>query len=219
MRLVNKIALSLVAASTLILAGCNNDAKPAMQEVVKPTISEESLGLRKVDLYNEKTVTPDETIYSKKMAGSSHTIKRAFQDAPPMIPHEVTGMLPITISDNQCATCHVDSAPYDTSIPSVPISHLTDFRPLTTVAKNGQLVKNGQTIDNTSTANMDYVTVKKGKTLVGARFSCTQCHAPQSQGKLVVESTFEAVYSDKDGATKSSWKGSRLTDALDTLKD
>ena len=47
--------------------------------------------------------------------------------------------------------------------------------------------------------------------LVGARFNCTQCHAPQSTGKLVVESTFEAVYSDKDGASKSSWMGDKIT--------
>ena len=55
-----------------------------------------------------------------------------------------------------------------------------------------------------------------GDKLPGARFNCTQCHAPQSTGKLAVENTFKAVYSDKDGASKSRWIGTRLTDALDT---
>ena len=101
MKLVTKMGLSLVGVSVLFFAGCDMNATPAKQEMAKPTITEESLGLRKVDLYSENTVTPDETNYGKSMAGSGHTINRAFQDAPPMIPHDVEGMLPITIDSNQ----------------------------------------------------------------------------------------------------------------------
>jgi len=181
-------------------------------------VTEESLGLRKTNLYTEDTTTGDKTMYGTQYAGSGYKIKRAFQDAPPMIPHDVEGLLPITINNNQCVSCHApEVAPSMGALP-YPKSHMTDFRPTTSMSKSGKIVKNGKEIDNTSSDTLEYVTVKdtNGK-LAGARFSCTQCHAPQSTGKLAVENTFEAVYSDKDGDTKSAWVGTRLTDDLETI--
>jgi len=181
------------------------------------SVTEESLGLRKTDLYTEDTTTGDKTMYGKGYAGSGYKIQRAFQDAPPMIPHDTEGMLPITISNNQCTSCHApEVAPSMGALP-YPVSHMTDFRPMTQMSDEGKIVKNGKTIENTSSDKMEHVTIKDtGGKLTGARFNCTQCHAPQSTGKLAVENTFEAVYSDKDGATKSSWVGTRLTDDLET---
>jgi len=181
------------------------------------SVTEESLGLRKTDLYTEDTTTGDKTMYGTGYAGSGYKIKRAFQDAPPMIPHDTEGMLPITINNNQCTSCHAPEVASSMGALPYPVSHMTDFRPMTTLSTEGNIVKNGKTIENTSSDTMDHVTIKEtGGKLTGARFNCTQCHAPQSTGKLVVENTFEAVYSDKDGATKSSWVGTRLTDALET---
>ena len=53
-------------------------------------------------------------------------------------------------------------------------------------------------------------------TLVNARFNCSQCHAPQSEGQLV-GNTFSPDFTSKDGASKSSWNGSKLTEGLDTI--
>ena len=89
MKLVSKIALGSCAIAVLFLAGCNDTATPAKQATAKPSISEESLGLRKVDLYTEVKAVPEKTEYSKNYAGSGKTIDRAFQDAPPMIPHDI----------------------------------------------------------------------------------------------------------------------------------
>ena len=132
MKLVTKIGLGIATASILFVVGCSTTQ----------TYSEESLGLRKVDLYSENTVMPDETKYNKDIAGSSKTINRAFQDAPPMIPHDVEGMLPITINNNQCTSCHApEVAPSMGALP-YPKSHMTDFRPQTGLANDGKITKN-----------------------------------------------------------------------------
>ena len=215
MKTISKITLGITVASAIFISGCNStDASKPI--VAKASISEESLGLRKTDLYTEDTTTGDKTMYGTGYAGSGYKIERAFQDAPPMIPHDTEGMLPITISNNQCTSCHAPEVASSMGALPYPVSHVTDFRPATKMV-DGKIVKNGKVIDNTSSDTLDNVTVKlTGGKLVGARFNCTQCHAPQSTGKLAVENTFEAVYSDADGASKSSWVGTRLTDALDT---
>lgn len=218
MKTIAKFGLGLATATVVFFSGCNNSTDVSNAEMKsKSMVSEESLGLRKTDLYSETLVTPDKTEYSKSSIGSGNTINRAFQDAPPMIPHDVEGMLPITIADNQCKMCHVDSAPYDATIPSVPKSHLTDFRPMTSLAKDGKIVKNGKRIENTSSEKLEYVTIKEKQGLIGARYNCSQCHAPQSEGGLVVDNTFTPEYTTPDGDKKSHWTGSKLTEGLDTL--
>ncbi|WP_373072162.1 nitrate reductase cytochrome c-type subunit [Sulfurimonas sp.] len=212
MKLVTKIGLCMTAVSVLFFNGCNDTAPSAKVErteaVVKPTISEQSLGLRKVDLYSEDSVKPEETKYSKEYAGSGYKINRAFQDAPPMIPHDVEGMLPITINDNQCTSCHMPEVAPSMGATAIPESHFTDFRPKHKF--DGK--KFEKSIDN----NKNEISIKKIGDLAGARFNCSQCHAPQSEGQLV-ENTFTPEYTHKDGAEKSSWSGSKLTEGLDTL--
>jgi len=204
--------MGLILASSILLAEGSKD--------VKPTITEESLGLRKVSLYSEDKAQGDTTKYNEEAAGTSKKIERAFQDAPPMIPHSTEGMLPITIKNNMCTSCHMPAVAAAVKATPIPKSHLIDFRPLTDIAKDGKITKNGVSVDNTSTEKMDYVTIKENKEekLVGARFNCTLCHAPQSKGDAPANN-FKAEFTTKDGATKSSWSGSNLTEGLDTLKD
>jgi cytochrome c-type protein NapB len=217
MKLINTISLCMLGTATLFFSGCNDAATPK-QEVAKPTISEESLGLRKVDLYSEDTVMPDETKYGKDAATTSKTISRAFQDAPPMIPHDVEGMLPITINNNQCVGCHAPGVAQSMNALPYPASHMTNFRPQTAIAKDGRIAKNGKAVDNTSSDKLSHVSIKNLGKLSGARFNCSQCHAPQSQMEAPAN-TFEPDFITKDGAKKSAWKGSSLTDGLNTLMD
>ena len=176
-----KLTLTIATAATVLVVGCT----------ASKTVSEESLGLRTTNLYTESTTTGDKAMYSKTVAGSSTKIERAFENAPPMVPHDVEGMLPITIDNNQCKTCHVDSAPYDTTIPAVPKSHYTDFRPATALDKNGKITKEGKMVVNTS----DFKTVAKPlEMLSGTRFNCSQCHTPQSDSKMVPMNNFESTF-------------------------
>jgi len=206
MKLVTKIGLSIVAISVFFFIGCNS----SNTGVAEPTISEESLGLRKVDLYSEDAAKPDGTQYCKKPAGASETFERAFQDAPPMIPHDVEDMLPITVASNACTGCHApEIAPTMGALP-YPKSHMTDFRPKHKF--DGKKFK--KSIDNMK----NETSIKDMSTLANARYNCSQCHAPQSETEAPAN-TFKAEFTSKDGAKKSSWNGSKLTEGLDTLMD
>ena len=211
MKMINKITLSLAVSTSIFLSGCMDSTEAAKPEVAKATITEASLGLRKTDLYSEDTTVASQTNYGKGQAMGGYMIKRAFQDAPPMIPHDVEGMLPITINNNQCTSCHMPDVAVSMNATPLPSSHFTDFRPKHSF--------DGKMFAKASDNMKNEMAIEKTDKLQGARFNCTQCHAPQSTGDLVVENTFEAVFSDKDGATKSSWSGTRLTDDLNTLGD
>jgi len=203
MKLISKIALSVTAASAIFFAGCTS---------TNDTIATEtSIGYsgNSLSLNDNETIGTPGTKYSTAIAGTSTKIPRAFQDAPPMIPHDTEGMLPITQDNNQCISCHVDSAPYDKTIPSVPVSHMTNFRPASFAA----------TGENTSSENQSNVSIKKLTHLYQGRFNCSQCHAPQATNvKLITNSQFEAKFTSKDGAFKSSWDDTKYMEDIDTTK-
>jgi len=144
---------------------------------VTNTVKEESLGLRNTSIYSEDKVTVDKTQYGSDAPGTSKKIERAFENAPPMIPHDVEGMLPITIDNNQCIMCHEPAVAQSMGAVPYPKSHLTNFRPETKLDKDGKIEKDGKIITNTSDIK---VVEKPLETLAGARFNCSQCHAPQS---------------------------------------
>jgi len=218
MKLLSKITVGLFTAA-LIFVGCGNDAKPTTQESVKPTISEESLGLRKTNLYVEGDETKGhQANYSTAPATTSSKIKRAFQDAPPMIPHDVEGMLPITINDNQCTGCHMPELAESMGATPLPSSHFTDFRPVTSMTNDGRMTKDGKVLKNTTSETREDISIKStGEQLAGARFNCSACHAPQSGDDLAVQNTFEPDYTNPDGTSASSWSGTKLMEGLDTV--
>jgi len=210
MKIISTMTLGLLTA-TLLMTGCGGDAKPETVESeakAVASVSEESLGLRKTDIYQEDDTTASKTEYRSASAGTSTKIKRAFQDAPPMIPHDVTDFLPITRTNNACVGCHApDIAPAMGATP-IPPSHYLDMRPRHIC--DG--VKFKKSIDNTK----NETDVKRLTHLSQARFNCSQCHAPQSQGNPSVENLFEASYTTKGGEFKSSWDEVVLDD-LDTV--
>jgi cytochrome c-type protein NapB len=209
MKIISKLGLSIVTAAAIFVVGCSASQNSTKAKNIK-TVSEESLGLRTTNLYVEDANTyGDATKYGNKPAGTSTKIARAFQDAPPMIPHDVEGMLPITIKDNQCISCHAPAVAASMGATPYPVSHMTNFRPTGSYAISGI---------NTSSESLAHISIQKGGKLVGARFNCSQCHAPQSTVSAAPENTFKAVYSNPDGASKSSWNGTRLMDGIDTTK-
>ncbi len=202
MKIVSKITLSIAIASSIFFAGCTAG-----------TVSEESLGLRNTNLYTEGAeTTGDETKYSTAAAGSGTFIKRAFENAPPMVPHTVEGMLPITIKNNSCIGCHAPDVASAVKATAYPASHMTNYRPNTGIASDGRITKEGKGVDNTS--ELKSVGHKLNR-LAGARYNCSQCHAPQSTGQLV-ENNFEADFRSKDGASRSN-QVSNLMEGLNTI--
>lgn len=212
MKTMSKITIGLAVA--LLMVGCVSESAKATPEktvaLAKP-VSEEYLGLRKTDLYTEDSTTADKTEYRTAQATTSTKIKRAFQDAPPMIPHDTIGMLPIKTEDNRCISCHMPDIAGSMGATPIPVSHFTDFRP------KGKIV-NGQFQLPTDVLKNEVAIVQEDK-LQHSRFNCSACHAPQSQGNLAVENTFEPVFTSKDGANRSSWAGNKITEALNTVGD
>jgi len=151
---LTKVALGLATLAALFFAGCSSSS----------VMTEEELGLRKTNLYTEKGTVGDKTMYGKTSAGQSKLIERAFENAPPMIPHDVTGMLPITTDNNSCVGCHDPASISYSKATPYPKSHMMDFR---------------------SQMNLNRLSEQ--------RFNCSQCHAPQSTGQLV-ENEFEADF-------------------------
>ncbi len=164
-------------------------------------VSEESLGLRKSDLYSEDSTQPQEVTYTKAAPGSSKRFDRAFENAPPMIPHSVDGLLPITKNNNSCLGCHMpDVAPSMGATP-IPPTHFTNFRPMTEIGKDGTMTKEGVEITNTSDIKIVARTEKK---LYQGRFNCSQCHAPQAEVKPLVKNTFSPDFRKADEKKKSN---------------
>lgn len=179
----------------------------------KKEVTEAALGLRKTDLYAEEAETEGAAAtYSTAAPGTSQRIARAFQDAPPMIPHSVEGLLPITTGNNQCVGCHEPEAAKAAGIGATPIppSHFTNFRP--------QHKLEGQDFSRVTDGDKNEVAIKKLDKMSASRFNCSQCHAPQSTGALAVSNTFQADFSDKDGASSSTWYDNMNND-LDTVGD
>ena len=179
----------------------------------KKVVTESTLGLRKADLYSEDTVTPNITDYDRPAPGASTKFERAYVNAPPMIPHSVEGLLPITQSNNQCIGCHMPDTAAAMGATPIPVSHFTNYRP-ETVLKDGELVKEGHKIglakgDFGNVSDIVIAKAKKSDKLYQGRFSCTQCHAPQSKVDTAVGNTFQS-----DGLTDELKTHSSLADAM-----
>jgi len=179
----------------------------------KKVVSELTLGLRQTDLYSEKDETaPVKTDYSRPAPGQSTRFERAYVNAPPMIPHSVDGLLPITQNNNQCLGCHMPDAAKAMGATPIPATHFTNYRP-TTILKNGELVKEGKTVGMKgqmgNVSDIKLAKVKKLDHLYQGRFNCTQCHAPQSKVDTVVGNTFKP-----DGLTPDLKGHSSLADAM-----
>ncbi len=188
--------LSLVAIAAV---GCASGAGNS--------ISEESLGLRKTNLYSEDKVTPPPVKYTDAAPGTAKKFDRSYENAPPLIPHSVEGLLPITKNNNACLGCHMPDVAKSMGATPIPPSHFTDFRPATSL-KNGQLIKEGKTVGpNGQLGNVGDIKIAKAKKLnhlYPGRFNCTQCHVPQANIKPLVKNTFKPEYRKADEKHKSN---------------
>lgn len=187
-----KITLSLFTAaviSTISFAATNT------------TIKDDSIGLRHDSLFKEDKVVGDETKYGTDPAGGSTKIKRAFENAPPMIPHDTEGLLPITIDNNMCTSCHDPLVAESMGATPIPKSHFTNFREYVALNKDGQLERDGKVVENSS----DLATITKPLDMLSnARFNCSACHAPQSDSANVPKNNFAPEFRSSDLNDKSN---------------
>ena len=206
--LIAMAALGLISGALVAGNVVNiNDTASSADRIAKEDLgtrkvfTEEELGLRKVDLYSEDTTTPEEGKFNRAAAGTSDRFERAYTNAPPMIPHDVEGMLPIVTANNACLGCHMPEVAPSVKATAIPASHFANFRPATGMAANGKITKEGKEVDNTG----DFKTVvKKMDKLNPARFNCSQCHAPQANIDPIVANTFTPDFGNDEQKSKSN---------------
>src|SRR5574344_2603272 len=186
-----KIALSIFAITSIFAASVN----------AAQTIKDDSIGLRHESLLDENKVAGDETKYRTDPAGTSTKIERAFENAPPMIPHDTEGMLPITIDNNQCTMCHDPALAESMGATPIPKSHFTSFREQVNLDKKGELQRDGKVVANSSDLK---TIIKPLDHLSNARFNCSACHAPQSDSKIVPKNNFQTEFRSSDLNDKSN---------------
>lgn len=142
---------------------------------VSQSYNEEELGLRKVDLYSEKSVVGEPTSYSTVSAGESKVIQRSFENAPPLIPHDVEGMLDITKESNACVSCHLPEVAEAVKATPIPKSHFFDMRTQKVLTEMSQ-----------------------------ARYNCSACHVPQSANEPLVQNNFKPDYRKESEKSRSN---------------
>ncbi len=178
----------------------------------KKEVDETVLGLRKTSLFSEDNVAPPELKENRPAPGTAPRFERAYVNAPPMIPHSVDGLLPITKDNNQCLGCHMPDVAKGVGAIPIPPSHFTNYRP-ETVLKNGELVKEGKVVGpKGDIGNVSDIKLAKKKLnhLYQGRFNCSQCHAPQANVQTAVGNTFQP-----DGLTGDLKTKSNLADVID----
>lgn len=100
--------------------------------------------------------------------GDNQKLGSYFEGMPPMISHGIRDLLPITTAENLCLDCHDLRDEIGAEIGAdeatpMPVSHYTDLR------KPGS---------------------EAAEKPVGARYTCTQCHAALTDAKPLVASDY-----------------------------
>lgn len=161
-----KILLACVGA-----IGCAAILMGAKADVA---ISDDKLGLSKTSVEADSGLKTEAFKYGGNNPGEKNKrIPRAYDNAPPMIPHDISAFGEITKDSNACTGCHMPEAAKAVGAIAVPKSHLTNLR---------------------KGAGEDL----KGE-LWGGRYNCTQCHAPQAVLDPAVMNKFKGAFRTKTG--------------------
>ena len=128
------------------------------------------------DVMDEEEVKLADINWTKPAAGEAQRYERSFENAPPMIPHDLEGLIPITADNNMCVTCHMPEVAKDVGATAIPKSHLYSIR-------------NKKDLD--------------GK-LSDDRFNCTTCHVPQANVEAKFKNNFKPEYRDANSTSRSN---------------
>ncbi|MCR8678315.1 MULTISPECIES: nitrate reductase cytochrome c-type subunit [Campylobacter] len=159
----------LSATAALVLAACN--LSTAQNSAVEDT----QIGLRNVELKDEANVKNPLITWKGDLPGSNEVFERSYENAPPLIPHSLDGLLPITLESNACLTCHTIEVAKEMGTIPAPQSHY-----------------------------MYLSTGKKTKEINTERFNCVQCHVPQANAEPLVKNNFKADFRNTESNRTSN---------------
>ena len=98
--------------------------------------------------------------------GETDPLDRAFDGAPPQIPHSIEDMYPIVIDGNECIECHHPE--YVTSEDDRPIPESHFQSPVMAPGAPGEAMA------------WKVSGYRTGEDVAGARYNCSMCHTPQA---------------------------------------
>ena len=141
-----------------LLAGPPAHATPAADRGT----ADKDLGLSRTSVFD--VPSPPRYRAEDSAPGEKSSPPRISAEIPPVIPHGVAELLPITREDNACLACHDVPGPKKKGEPTpIPASHYVDLR-----REPG----------------------KRAEKVYGARWVCVSCHVPQSDAKPLVASRY-----------------------------
>ena len=161
---MKKILLISAASALILFTGCNNQQNVSTNNVSNKTVK--VTGIRKASL-NQGSQNLPIVQYNNQppIPGKVKLYKTSYVTAPPMIPHSIKGMTPITVKSNMCLNCHLPQNAKALGVIPMPKDHFVD--------------------------NFDGD--KHIQRVAGSRYFCTTCHAPQAKLNPVVENKFESL--------------------------
>ncbi|MBS1190558.1 MAG: nitrate reductase cytochrome c-type subunit [Rhodocyclaceae bacterium] len=113
---------------------------------------------------------PEAKKYLGGKPGGQQKVARTFKGQPPVIPHAVDNFDEITLEENQCLSCHSETAYKKKNAPRIGDSHFLD--------RDG----------------------KKLESAYAGRHNCVQCHVPQVDAPPLVENTFVGSVAESTAA-------------------
>ena len=127
----------------------------------------------------EALTTPPITKYVEAEAGESALMERAWEGAPPSIPHTTRDMLPILRKENECVECHHPENVTSKKDKPLPDSHF-EAPTLAAGAEGDPMV-------------WKVTGYAKGDDVFGARWNCTMCHTPQAENVNTPATSFVSL--------------------------
>ena len=128
------------------------------------------------DVIDEDDIKLADINWTKPAAGESKRYDRSFENAPPLIPHDLEGLIPITADNNMCVSCHMPEVAKDVGATPIPKSHLYSIR-------------NKKDLE--------------GK-LSDDRLNCTTCHVPQANVEAKFKNNFKPEHRDANSTSRSN---------------
>jgi len=92
-------------------------------------IEDDELGFINADVTSEDTEFKFRAEYAPERPGESAKINRAFENAPPLIPHTTSGFFPVKYDRNICLSCHMPEKAKEVEAVALPETHMANIRP------------------------------------------------------------------------------------------
>ncbi len=164
---MKKILLISTTCALILFTGCNSANNTDTNSVINKAVS--VTGIRKAGLEKDSQNLPVVTYNSQApIPGKVKLYKKSFVTAPPMIPHSIAGMTPITTKNNTCLNCHLPQNAEAFGVVPIPKDHFVD----------------------------NFKNNKKIRRIAGSRYFCTTCHTPQANVNPIIENKFKSIKSN-----------------------